>query len=170
MSEGHYLEWEKQEETAKIYERDRGKAKALSRNQPLYSPSADKSKCLSLFPLSVVFAGRSALCQDIMPSLSTHPHQGLSSGNRWGRRPFPCPSKLLKAAHWEPTSTSRPSRKPPTPGKVPALHTHLIQEVNLALFTSFISPPRLSVFSLSGSREDEWLSAMPSSTEGADLP
>ena len=124
----------------------------------------------SLSPLSVVFAGRSALCQDIMPSLSIHPHQGLSSGNRWGRRPFPCPSKLLKAAHWEPTSTPQPSRKPPTPGKAPTLHTHLIQGVNLAVFTSFISHPCLNVFSLSGLREDEWLSAMPSSTEGADLP
>lgn len=76
MSKGQNLDWEKQEETAKIYERDEGKAQALSRIQPLYSPSADKSKSLFLsLPLSVVFAGRSALCQDIMPSLSTYPHQ-----------------------------------------------------------------------------------------------
>lgn len=106
------------------------------------------SLSLSL-PLSVVFAGRSALCQDIMPSLSTYPHQGLSSGNRWGRRPFPCPSKLLKAAHWEPTSTPWPSRKPPTPGKAPTLYTHLTEGANLAWFTCFIFHTCLNVFSLS---------------------
>lgn len=121
--------------------------------------------------LLLFFAGRSALCQDIMPSVSTYPHQGLSSGNRWGRRPFPCPSKLLKAAHWEPTSTPWPSRKPPTPGKAPTLYTHLTEGANLAWFTCSISHTRLNVFlSLSGLREDGWLSAMPSSTEGADLP
>lgn len=125
MSKGQNLEWEKQEETAKIYERGEGTAQALSRISPLYSRLADTFELLSLSPLSVVFAGRSALCQDIMPSLSTYPHQGLSSGNRWGRRPFPCPSKLLKAAHREPTSTPRPSRKPPTPGKAPTRHTHI---------------------------------------------
>ena len=115
-------------------------------------------------------------CWEICPlsgyhALSEHlPPSGLSSGNRWGRRPFPCPSKLLKAAHWEPTSTPWPSRKPPTPGKAPTLHTHLTQGANLAWFTCFISRTCLNVFSLSGLREDGWLSAMPSSTEGADLP
>lgn len=132
--------------------------------------SLSPSFFLSLSMFVVFFAVRSALCQDIMPSLSTYPHQGLSSGNRWGRRPFPCPSKLLKAAHWEPTSTPWPSRKPPTPGRAPTLHTHLTQGANLALFTRFISHPCLNVFFLCGLREDEWLSAMPSSTEGADLP
>lgn len=108
---------------------------------------------------SVVFAGRSDLCQDIMPSLSTYPHQVLSSGNRWGQRPFPCPSKLLKAAHRGPTSTPRPSRKPPTPGKVPALRTHLTHGINLAcvshtcpgVFALYL--PLLSVFQVR-SRED----------------
>lgn len=104
-----------------------------------------------------------------MPSLSTYPHQGLSSGNRWGRRPFPCPSKLLKAAHWEPTSTPWPSRKPPTPGKAPTRHTHisLKERTFLDLLVLFLIP---SLYVFSALREDGWLSAMPSSTEGVDLP
>lgn len=81
-----------------------------------------------------------------MPSLSTYPHQGLSSGNRWGRRPFPCPSKLLKAAHWEPTSTPWPSRKPPTPGKAPTRHTHSRSEPSLIYL--FYFSYQISIFSL----------------------
>lgn len=124
-----------------------------------HSPIADKSKFLSLsLPLSVVFAGRSALCQDIMPSLSTYPHQGLSSGNRWGRRPFPCPSKLLKAAHWDPTSTPWPSRKPPTPGKAPTLRAHtsqLKEQTLLDLLALFLI--HVSTFPLSLRCEGGWV-------------
>lgn len=55
VSKGQNLEWEKQEETAKIYERDDGKARALSRIQPLYNPSADKSKSPSDPPSLLLF-------------------------------------------------------------------------------------------------------------------
>lgn len=71
-------------------------------------PGSDLCSLLQLTNLSLslslslsrycCFVGRSALCQDIMPSLSTCPHQGLSSGNRWGRRPFPCPSKTAESS------------------------------------------------------------------------
>lgn len=94
---------------------------------------------LSLSPTFCCF------CWEICPlsgyhALSEHlPPSGLSSGNRWGRRPFPCPSKLLKAAHWEPTSTPRPSRKPPTPGKAPTPRTHIsLKEQTLLIYLLYL--------------------------------
>lgn len=173
MSKGHNLEWEKQEEAAKIYERDRGKAWALSRIQPLYSPSADKSKSFSLSPPFCCF------CWEICPlsgyhALSEHlPPSGPIFRKQMGSEAIPLPLQTAESgtlrAHLH--TVALPETSHPWQGAHSVHTSHWRSKPCLIylLYLSYMSQCFLSL-SLSGLREDGWLSAMPSSTEGADLP
>ena len=142
---------------------------------PLQLTNLSLSLSLSL-PLSVVFAGRSALCQDIMPSLSTYPHQAyLQETDGVGGHSLAPPNCWKRHIESPPPHRGPPGNLPPLARRPLCTHISLKEQTLLDLLA--LSLIHVSMFfslslslSLSGLREDGWLSAMPSSTEGADLP
>lgn len=105
------------------------------------------SLSLSL-PLSVVFAGRSALCQDIMPSLSTYPHQAyLQETDGVGGHSLAPPNCWKRHIESPPPHRGPPRNLPPLARRPLCTHISLKERTLLDLLA--LSLIHVSMFFLS---------------------